>query len=230
MKAMILAAGHGKRMGELTAKTPKPLLKLGSNPNSKTLIEHHIERLVKAGVTNIVINRAQHSEQFENVLGHGEKLGAKLSYSDEGDQPLETGGGIYKALPLLSDSSFMVINGDIWCDYPIENLLHDPEGLAHLVLVSNPEHNPKGDFALEKSNDEKHQRTRLEGAEKYTFSGLAIYRPELFDECSEGSFSLAPILRHAISQDLVAGELYQGEWRDIGTPERLAELAELIES
>ncbi|MFK8067332.1 MAG: N-acetylmuramate alpha-1-phosphate uridylyltransferase MurU [Gammaproteobacteria bacterium] len=229
MKAMILAAGHGKRMGELTAKTPKPLLQLGGNPDSKTLIEHHIERLVTAGITDIVINRAQHSDQFEDVLGNGEKFGARLSYSDEGDQPLNTGGGIYKALPLLNDSSFMVINGDIWCDYPVEDLLQDPEGLAHLILVPNPEHNPEGDFALEQNSDENNQRIRLEGSQKHTFSGLAVYRPELFDECSEGSFSLAPILRHAISQDLVAGELYEGEWRDIGTPERLAELAELIE-
>lgn len=224
MKAMILAAGHGKRMGDLTKNTPKPLLKVGSNPDSKTLIEHHIERLVKAGITEIVINRAQNSAQFTELLGNGEKYGATISYSDEGDQPLETGGGIYKALPLLNDSSFMIINGDIWCDYPLENLLVDPEGLARLILVPNPEHNTEGDFAVEDD------RIRLEGSEKYTFSGLAVYRPELFDECSEGSFSLAPILRHAISQDLVAGEVYEGEWMDIGTPERLEHLAEVLEA
>lgn len=224
MKAMILAAGHGKRMGDLTKSTPKPLLKIGSKPNSKILIEHHIERLVKAGITDIVINRAQNADQFTELLGDGTKYGAKITYSDEGEQPLETGGGIYKALPLLNDSSFMIINGDIWCDYPLENLLAAPQGLAQLILVPNPEHNPEGDFAVENG------RIRLERSEKYTFSGLAVYRPELFDECSEGSFSLAPILRHAISQDMVAGEVYKGEWMDIGTPERLEKLAEMLES
>ena len=224
MKAMILAAGHGKRMGDLTNGTPKPLLKIGIGPDSKTLIEYHIERLVKAGITDIVINRAQHVDQFETVLGHGEKYGTKISYSDEGNEPLETGGGIYKALPLLNDSSFMTINGDIWCDYPLEKLLNDPQGLAHLILVPNPSHNHEGDFAL---ND---GRIRLEGTEKHTFSGLAVYRPELFDECRDGSFALAPILRHTISQDLVAGELYEGEWMDIGTPERLSELTDIVNS
>ena len=222
MKAMILAAGHGKRMGGLTNGTPKPLLKIGTGADSKALIEYHIERLVKAGITEIVINRAEHADQFEAMLGHGEKYGAKITYSDEGGEPLETGGGIYKALPLLNDSSFMIINGDIWCDYPLEKLLHDPEGLAHLILVPNPAHNSDGDFSLD--ND----RIRLEGSEKHTFSGLAVYRPELFDECQDGSFALAPILRHTISQDLVAGEVYEGEWRDIGTPERLDELTLLI--
>lgn len=223
MKAMILAAGHGKRMGDLTNGTPKPLLKIGSSPNSKSLIEYHIERLVTAGIKEIVINRAQHADQFEALLGHGEKYGAKITYSDEGDEPLETGGGIYKALPLLNEASFMVINGDIWCDYPLEKLLHDPQGLAHLILVPNPDHHPDGDFALENG------RIRLDGSEKHTFSGLAVYRPELFDECQDGSFALAPILRHTISQDLVAGELYEGEWMDIGTPERLKVLASHIE-
>jgi len=222
VKAMILAAGHGNRMGNLTRKTPKPLLRVGTGPDSKSLIEYHIERLVAAGIKDIVINRAQHADQFDAVLGSGENLGANIVYSDEGEKPLETGGGIYKALPLLNHASFMVINGDIWCDYPLEKLLHDPEGLAHLVLVPNPPHHPEGDFALE------HGRIRLGGSEKYTFSGLAVYRPELFDECQNGSYSLAPILRHAISRDLVAGELYRGEWRDIGTPERLAELAKIL--
>lgn len=221
---MILAAGHGKRMGALTQSTPKPLLKVGSQPDSKTLIEHHIERLVAAGITDIVINRAQFAEQFTEVLGNGHKYGANITYSDEGETPLETGGGIYKALPLLNDASFMIINGDIWCDYPLEKLLNDPQGLAQMILVPNPEHNPEGDFSVE------NERIRLEGADKYTFSGLAVYRPELFDECSEGSFSLAPILRHAISQDLVAGEVYEGEWMDVGTPERLNQLADVLEA
>ena len=223
MKAMILAAGHGKRMGDLTNGIPKPLLKIGAAPDSKTLIEYHIERLVKAGITNIVINRAQHTDQFDTLLGHGENYGAKITYSDEGGEPLETGGGIYNALPLLNDSSFMIINGDIWCDYPLGKLLHDPEGLAHLILVPNPAHNPDGDFAVDNTG-----RIRLEGSKKHTFSGLAVYRPELFDECQDGSFALAPILRHTISQDLVAGELYKGEWMDIGTPERLEELSQHI--
>ncbi len=229
MKAMILAAGHGKRMGDLTNDTPKPLLKIGTGSDSKALIEYHIERLVKAGITEIVINRAQHADQFDALLGNGEKYGAKIIYSDEEGEPLETGGGIYKALSLLNDSSFMVINGDIWCDYPLEKLLDDPQGLAHLVLVQNPPHNPEGDFALEQSyNKENSDRIRLGITDKYTFSGLAVYRPELFDECQDGSFALAPILRHTISQDLVAGELYEGEWMDIGTPERLEELARRI--
>lgn len=222
MKAMILAAGHGTRMGQLTANTPKPLLKIGTEPDSKTLIEYHIEKLVAAGLSDIVINRAKHIDQYETLLGHGEKYGANISYSDEGDEPLETGGGIYHALPLLEDSSFLVINGDIWCDIPLDQLPCEPQGLAHLVLVPNPEHHPEGDFALDQG------RIRLEGPQKYTFSGIASYRPAIFDECRDGSFALAPLLRHAISQDLVAGELYEGAWKDIGTPERLAELADML--
>ncbi len=222
MKAMILAAGRGSRMGKLTENTPKPLLAVAHEQNAKTLIEFQIEKLVAAGITEIVINRAQHADQFESVLGDGSAYGASIVYSDEGDIPLETGGGIFHALPLLNESSFLVLNGDVWCDFDLTKLPSEPQGLAHLVLVPNPEHHPEGDFAIEQD------RIRLNGEHKFTFSGVAIYRPELFDECQDGSFALAPLLRHAISQDLIAGQIHTGTWMDIGTPERLAELENLL--
>lgn len=224
MKAMILAAGRGTRMGKLTENTPKPLLPVSAEKDSKRLIEFHIERLVAAGYDEIVINRAQHADQFDQVLGNGARYGARIHYSDEGDAPLETGGGIYKALPQLDDTSFLVINGDVWCDVDLTQLPHEPQGLAHLVLVKNPEHHPDGDFALIRDRVRLLSPEDPMGGDKLTFSGVAIYRPELFDECSAGSFPLAPLLRHAISQDLVAGQLHTGAWMDIGTPERLEQL------
>ncbi len=214
MKAMILAAGKGERMRPLTEHTPKPLLKVGG----KALIAHQIERLVRAGITEIVINHAKYGERIEAFLGDGRALGASIQYSREGEDPLETGGGVLKALPLLGPVPFLVVNADVWCDYSYPRLLTQPWGLAHLVLVDNPSHHPEGDFVLREG------RVLLSGAPRLTFSGIGVYRPELFDECEMGCFSLAAVIRRAVSFGLVTGEYYPGVWIDVGTPERLAEL------
>ena len=214
MKAMILAAGRGERMRPLTEHRPKPLLKAAG----RCLIEYQISRLVEAGITDIVINHSLYGDQIEATLGDGHPYGARIKYSPEGDEPLGTGGGIYKALGLLDGPCFVVVNGDVWLDYPLSRLPPDPKGLAHLVLVKNPAHNRNGDFALIDG------RLALEGKQRLTFSGLGLYRPQLFDECADGRFSLTPVLRHAVSQGLVSGERHDGVWIDVGTPQRLAEL------
>lgn len=214
MKAMILAAGRGERMRPLTDATPKPLLEAGG----RCLIEHRIAALVHAGVSNIVINHAWHGEQIEARLGDGTRYGACIAYSPEHDHRLETGGGIRKALPLLGAAPFIVVNGDVWTDYPFGNLPREPGGLAHLVLVPNPPHNPGGDFALEGG------RVVNDGAERLTYSGIAVLRPELFDGQDAEVFPLAPLLRVAADRGEVGGELYEGSWLDIGTPESLEAL------
>lgn len=213
MRAMILAAGRGERMRPLTDHTPKPLLSVGGRP----LIVHHIMRLVAAGIRDIVINHAWLGEQIEQALGDGSRWGARIHYSPEGEQALETGGGIVNALPLLGDEAFVVINGDIYTDFPLTGL-QAPRGLAHLVLIDNPEHNPGGDFSL--SGD----RVGNDGEPRYTFSGISIFRPAFFAGCETGVFGLAALLRRAADQGQVSGQLYRGLWRDIGTPERLAAL------
>ena len=216
---MILAAGRGERMRPLTDTTPKPLLKV----NGKCLIEYHIEHLVMAGFGDIVINHAHLGEQIEQTLGDGQNYGAKLHYSAEGSA-LETGGGIFKALPLLGNEPFLVVNGDIWCDYPYVQLKHHClTGLAHLILVNNPPHHLKGDFHL--SNN----RVYREGTPCLTFSGMGVYHPNLFEACTSGRFSIVPLLFKAMQVGQVSGEHYQGHWMDIGTPERLQQLAHLFE-
>ena len=217
MQAMILAAGRGKRMRPLTDTTPKPLLKIGG----KSLIEYHIKHLVAEGFTDIVINHAHLGEQIEQALGNGQRYGAQLRYSPE-KIALETGGGIFKALPLLGKAPFLVINGDIWCDYPFAKLRHPLTKLAHLVLVDNPAHNSKGDFCL------VNQRVLQEGASRKTFSGIGIYHPDLFKGCTLGRFSLIPLLIKAMQAGQVSGEIYQGQWIDVGTPERLQQVAQLL--
>ncbi len=214
---MILAAGWGTRMRPLSNDTPKPLIKIAR----KALIEYHIEHLVKAGITDIVINHARFRDQIEQMLGDGQAYGAAIHYSTEGEQPLETGGGIFKALPLLGDGPFIVVNSDIWCDYPLSKLPNKFNGHAYLVLVDNPDHHPKGDFALEDG------RVLAEGPSMLTFSGIGVYRPELFADCHLGTFTLAPVLRIAMTNGLVTGEHYQGLWADVGTPERLHQIQEL---
>jgi len=213
MRAMILAAGRGERMRPLTDTNPKPLLKVGG----KCLIEYHIRHLVAAGLTDIVINHAHLGEQIERTLGNGQRYGAQLRYSPE-NTALETGGGIFKALPLLGKAPFLVVNSDIWCNYPFTQLRRFATGLAHLILVSNPEHNPKGDFSL------VNQRVVQEGAARKTFSGIGVYHPDLFKGCTPGRFSLVPLLIKAMQAGQVSGEIYQGQWIDIGTPERLQQL------
>lgn len=219
MKALILAAGRGERMRPLTDTLPKPLLKVGG----KMLIEYHLENLKSAGVTEVVINHAWLGDKIEQALGNGSRYGLNISYSAE-TEALETAGGIINALPLLQGESdkaevFIVINGDIYCDYDLLNLPSSFSALAHLILVSNPEHHPDGDFVLSKSGTIK-----LEGDNKYTFSGLGVYHPDLFKDYVMGKLALAPILRKAMEQQQVSGEFYQGIWHDIGTPERLSEL------
>lgn len=215
MKVMILAAGRGERMRPLTDSTPKPLLEV----KGKSLIQYHIEAVAKAGFDEIVINHAWLGEKIEAQLGNGRQFGVSIEYSREG-KALETGGGIFHALPLLGNAPFIVINGDIFTDYNFDGLLDKLSGdlLLHLVMVPNPEHNPKGDFALERD------RVLAEGEPRYTFSGIAAYQPEVFAHCQPGSFPLAPLLRKAMATNQAGGEIFQGLWTDVGTPERLAKL------
>jgi MurNAc alpha-1-phosphate uridylyltransferase len=217
MKAMILAAGRGERMRPLTDETPKPLLKVGGRP----LIEQTIKSLAQAGFHEIIINIAYLGERIEQYLGDGSNWGVSLVYSRE-DEALETGGGIFRALPWLGTEPFLVVNGDIATDYPFARLKQSPAGLAHLVLTSNPPHHPQGDFGL---NDHLLSDSAVE---RHTFTGIGIYRPELFSGCLPGRFPLAPLLRRAMATGLVSGELYKGFWMDIGTIERLRVLDERL--
>ena len=211
MKAMILAAGRGERMRPLTDHTPKPLLEVDGKP----LIEHHITCLRAAGITRLVINYAHLGEQIVARLGDGSGLGVDISYSPEPAGALETGGGIKRALPLLGEQPFLVVNGDIWTDYPYIDMRLDDGKCAHLVLVNNPAHHPQGDFGLSGSSVVDTAKQRL------TFSGIGVYHPRLFDGTAEEVFPLAPLLRAAIQRGEVSGEHYSGRWLDIGTPQRL---------
>ena len=211
MRAMILAAGKGERMRPLTLTTPKPLIAIAGVP----LIEYHLRALAHAGVCEVVINHAWLGKKIEAHLGDGERFGLNITYSRE-SQPLETGGGIYKALPLLGDAPFIVVNGDIFTDYDF-SVLHKPlDGLAHLVLINNPEHHLEGDFSLQEN------RVLSPGAQTFTYSGIAVLSPKLFADCQAGAFKLAPLLRQAIAQGQVSGEHFNGSWIDVGTQERLA--------
>jgi MurNAc alpha-1-phosphate uridylyltransferase len=227
MKAMILAAGRGQRMRPLTDTQPKPLLQAGGKP----LIQHHIERLAAAGVRELVINLAWQGAMIREAMGDGARFGVQIAYSDEGETALETGGGIFRALPLLGAAPFLVVNGDIWTDYPFEQLLarfHNGalgttgRDLAHLVLVPNPPQHARGDFGLADG------RTTAEQGERVTYSGIAVYAPQFFSGCEPGAFKLITPLLAAIHDDRVGGERYDGQWFDIGTPQRLAELDELL--
>jgi MurNAc alpha-1-phosphate uridylyltransferase len=223
MKAMILAAGLGTRMRPLTDHLPKPLLPVGGKP----LIVWHLEHLKRCGFREIVINVAWKGARLIEALGTGEQFGMSIQYSDERDEEmLETAGGIIKALPLLGDEPFLVVNGDIWCDYDFQSISPiKPDDLCHLMLVDNPVHNPVGDFQL---NNDRIQST---GNEQLTFSGIGYYRPELFSSLAYGKQALAPILRAAMDKGMASGEKHGGDWQDIGTPERLACLdKELLEN
>lgn len=214
MRAMILAAGRGERMRPLTDHTPKPLLRVGG----RTLIEYHILSLAQAGICDLIINHAHLGDQIEQALGDGSRYGVHIRYSSEGEA-LETGGGIFRALPLLGQEPFVVVNGDVWSDFPFASLPAAPVGLAHLVLVDNPPQHPAGDFVLGADGLVRD----VDGA-RLTFSGIGVYRPELFADCQAGKFPLAPLLRAAMARGQVSGEYYRGSWTDVGTPERLAEL------
>ncbi len=217
-RAMILAAGRGERMRPLTDTVPKPLLQAGGKP----LIQYHVEALARAGFTHLVINHAHLGSQIEQALGDGGCWGLSISYSPEPAGALETGGGIFNALPLLGDGPFLVVNGDIWTDYDFSRASCGVGELAHLVLVPNPGHNSGGDFQLHDNMVSGGQGERL------TFSGIGVYRPELFAQCRGGSFPLAPLLRTAMENGLVSGEEFSGGWVDVGTPQRLQELDDFL--
>lgn len=208
---MILAAGRGERMRPLTDTTPKPLLRIGG----QTLIERHVHALARAGITELVINHAYLGEQIVQALGDGDAYGVHICYSPETGGSLETGGGIMKALPLLGAEPFLAVNGDIWTDFPFDALPPQIDSLAHLVMVDNPDNHLQGDFSLSEG------RLSQQGPAMLTFSGIGVYRPELFAGCSPGVFPLGPLLRTAMDAGQVSGEHYQGSWFDVGTPERL---------
>jgi len=225
MKAMILAAGRGERMRPLTDRGPKPLLAVAGRP----LIGHLIERLARAGCTDLVVNVSHLAEQIERELGDGSRLGVRIAYSRE-EQALETGGGIAYALPLLGPEPFLAINSDIYCDYDFARLASAAARLApdapgaHLVLVDNPPHHPAGDFCLENG------RVAPDGARpRLTFSGIGVYPPALFTGVARGAkCQLAALLRPVMAQGRVSGEHHRGLWMDIGTPQRLEDLERLL--
>lgn len=214
-RAMILAAGRGERMRPLTDSTPKPLLRVAGKP----LIEYHVEALARAGMQRLVVNHAHLGEQIVAFLGDGSAWGVSIAYSAEPAGALETGGGIQHALPLLGDAPFWVVNGDVWSDYPFLTKAMPAGALAHLVMVDNPEHHSGGDFRLDASG-----RLSDAGGARLTYSGIGLYRAELFAGCAAGAFPLAPLLRQAMATGRVTGEYHAGRWLDIGTPERLRAL------
>ena len=215
MKAMILAAGRGERLRPITDTTPKPLLRAGKH----RLIEYHLLALKEADITDVVINLAWLGDQIESELGDGRHYGVRIRYSHETDQALETGGGIFKALSLLSsddDAPFIVTNADVWTDYDYASLPCELSGLAHLVMVDNPSQHPEGDFVLSDGLLRNTENTKL------TFSGIGVYSPALFSGMTEKIFPLAPLLRKQMDKGKVSGEHYHGKWFDIGTVERLS--------
>ncbi|UCG19505.1 MAG: nucleotidyltransferase family protein [Thiotrichales bacterium] len=210
---MILAAGRGERMRPLTDNTPKPLLMVGGKP----LIVWHLEALARAGIQEVIINHAWLGEQIPHALGDGGRWGLTINYSAEGNFGLETGGGIFNALPLLGDAPFLLVNGDVFTDINLVDLVQRglaEEMLAHLCLVDNPEHHPKGDFSLSCQG-------MVSDVPSLTFAGVSLISPALFAQCHAGTFPLAPLLRKAMQTHQVSGEHHRGFWLDVGTPERL---------
>jgi MurNAc alpha-1-phosphate uridylyltransferase len=210
---MILAAGRGERMRPLTDSTPKPLLRVHGQP----LIERHVQRLVRAGIRRIVINLAWLGAQIRDYLGDGARYGAAIIYSEEAPRALDTGGGIFRALPQLSPGPFAVVNGDIYTDFPFETLAIDARSEAHLVLVPNPSYLP-GDFALENG------KALAKGSELFTFGCIAVYRSTFFAAAQDGVFPMKPLWLRSMAAGLCSAELYTGPWEDVGTPQRLAAL------
>lgn len=215
MKTMILAAGKGERMRPLTLHTPKPLLQAGGQP----LIHYHLQRLAQSGFRDVTINLAWLGEQIAEALGQGDAFGLKLSYSRE-DEPLETAGGIVRALPLLTDTDddwFLVINGDIWCDFDLRQLQPPTTADALLVLTDNPAHNPQGDFTLEPGGRVSCDET----TPRLTFTGISLLNRRLFAGLTDQSGKLGPVLQQAATANRVTGVYHGGQWLDVGTPERL---------
>ncbi len=218
MRAMILAAGRGERLRPLTDSIPKPLLEVGG----KLLIEHHLEHLAAAGFREVVINLSHLGDQIRDTLGNGNTWGLNIHYSPEPPGALDTGGGIKQALPLLGEAPFAIINGDVFSSYPLARLRAIKCDHAHLVLVPNPAHNPKGDFVLQGGY------VNADGQPRRTFSGISVYHPRFFDTAPTGSFSVVPMLQAAMALQQVTGQLYNGVWHDIGTLERLEALREQL--
>ena len=218
MRAMILAAGRGERLRPLTDSTPKPLLEAGG----KLLIEYHLEHLASAGFREIVINLSHLGDQIRDTLGNGANWGLSIRYSAEPPGALGTGGGINQALPLLGDSPFAIINGDVFTSYPLARLRAIKCDHAHLVLVPNPAHHPDGDFSLEGGY------VTDDGQPRYTFSGISVYHPRFFNSASRGSFSVVPMLQAAMALQQVTGQVFKGAWYDIGTLERLEALRDQL--
>jgi len=213
MKAMILAAGYGKRLRPLTDHTPKPLVPVGGKP----LIVHHLEKIARAGITDVVINLGHLGSKIPLALGDGSAWGLSIKYSDEGAEPLETGGGLANALPLLGSETFMLVNGDVWCDLDFSMIPKtlEPKDQALLYLVPQPEWRNRGDFSLENG------RVIESETPPFLYAGIALYCPSILDGAKVEKFSIVPRLKNAISLNRVAGILHQGKWDDVGTPERL---------
>lgn len=218
MKAMLLAAGRGERMGALTDHCPKPLLKVAGKP----LLRHHLERLAQAGITEVVVNTAYLAEQIEHFLTLQTDLDLIIHASHEPER-LETGGGIHNALPLLGDAPFVLLNSDVWSDFPLQRLSLASNALAHLVLVANPEHNPVGDFAI------KGRYAVADAEPRFTFSGISVLDPALFKDSVAGCFPLAPLLREVMRNNQVQCEFYNGYWIDVGTPQRLQAVEQMFQ-
>ena len=223
MKAMILAAGLGKRMRPLTENLPKPLLQVAD----QSLIEHQVQRLVDSGIREIVINHFYHGDKIEQQLGDGSQFGASIQYSRETIR-LETAGGIIKALPLLQDDCFVVVNADVWTDFPFVSLqpIDGEDCLAHLVLVPNTEHHPYGDFYID-DNGRVHEDHEASDR-RLTFSGISVLHRNLFNGYAAEPLPLVPLLSKAMASNKVSGEAYDGVWMDIGTPERLQQLNDIV--
>lgn len=212
-KAIILSAGYGKRLRPLTDRIPKPLVPVGGKP----LIVHHLEKLAGAGIREIVINLGHLGSKIPEALGDGSSWGLSIAYSDEGPEPLETGGGITKALPLLGQETFLVVNGDVWCDLDFSTIPSQlPEADdALLFLVPQPEWREKGDFSLRDNRVVESESPDL------LYAGIALYHPRILDGAKVEKFSIVPRLRQSIASGRVSGILHNGKWDDVGTPERL---------
>lgn len=212
---MLLAAGRGERLRPITDTLPKPLVEIAGKP----LIVYHLEALARAGIGEVVVNLSWLGEKIRAALGDGSRFGVRIAYSEEGPVPLETGGGIHRALPLLGPGPFLVVNSDIWTDLDFGGAPALEDGAdAHLVLAPNPAHHTRGDFGLEGDLVVERDSGRV----AYTYTGIGVYRPELFEGCAPGKFPLLPLLRRAIAARRLRGTVHRGEWLDIGSPDRLA--------
>ena len=221
MKAMILAAGRGERMGSLTTNIPKPLIKVAGI----ALIEHNIIRLKNAGITEIVINICWLGHKIQNHIGDGKKLGVNITYLDEKDHMLGTGGGIAKAIKFFRKEPFWLVNADLYTTFQIPKKKYlKPNSFGHLILVPNPKHHPSGDFFLKEGF-----LSVKSGNRPYTYSGISLLSPKLFDDVKDTVFPLEPILELAAQNGYLTGEFYEGLWTDVGTKARLLELTKFLD-